>query len=129
MIFTFESKTQGFGSPTTTLNFEADQIGDVITKFKQFLKGCGYELDGDIVYTGTTNEYDTITIGGVPSFVLSDEKIELDDLSTPTFYSDDVILDLSNYGAAQETITIPPGEISINLSGDDVCCGKCNKKS
>lgn len=53
MKFTFKSKFVGFGSPETTMEFEVDQIEDIIVYFEQFLKGCGYELGNghlDIVY-------------------------------------------------------------------------------
>jgi hypothetical protein len=46
-IFTFESKSVGFGSPTVTINFEADQVEDVIWRFNQFLNGCGYDIEID----------------------------------------------------------------------------------
>lgn len=53
MKFTFKSEFVGFGSPQTTMEFEVDQLEDVLVYFEQFLKGCGYELGNghlDIVY-------------------------------------------------------------------------------
>lgn len=46
MQFTFNSKFVGFGSPSTTLEFEADTLQDVLEKFADFLRGSGYHFDG-----------------------------------------------------------------------------------
>ena len=48
MIFTLQSKFQGFGSPKVTMEFEVDQLEDVLTYFEQFLRGSGYTIDGMI---------------------------------------------------------------------------------
>ena len=48
MVFTFTSQFQGFGSPKTTLEFEADAIEDVVMYFEQFLRGSGYHFDGNL---------------------------------------------------------------------------------
>lgn len=48
MKFKFESQFIGFGSPKTTMEFDVDQLEDVLMYFKQFLKGSGYDIDGDI---------------------------------------------------------------------------------
>ena len=60
MKFTFKSKFQGFGSPETTMEFEADSLNDVITYFEQFLRGAGYHFDGvlDIVPPDDEMNYD-----------------------------------------------------------------------
>ena len=52
MKFTFKSKQHGFGSPETTVEFEVDQLEDVVYYFEDFLRGCGYRFDGklDFVY-------------------------------------------------------------------------------
>lgn len=52
MKFTFKSEFVGFGSPETTLTFEADQIEDVIAYFEQFLMGAGYNWlkPGEILF-------------------------------------------------------------------------------
>lgn len=59
MIFKFESKFQGFGSPTNTLEVEVDDIDDVLDYFAQFLRGSGYVINGDLVITENSNEYDS----------------------------------------------------------------------
>ncbi len=46
--FTFIQEYQGFGSPKSTIEFEADQLGDVVEYFTQFLRGCGYHIDGHL---------------------------------------------------------------------------------
>lgn len=48
MKFKFESQFIGFGSPKTTMEFDVDQLEDVLMYFKQFLEGSGYDIDGDI---------------------------------------------------------------------------------
>lgn len=48
MKFKFESQFIGFGSPKTTMEFDVDQLEDVLMYFKQFLQGSGYAIDGDI---------------------------------------------------------------------------------
>jgi hypothetical protein len=59
MKFKFESQFIGFGSPKTTMEFEVDQIEDVLMYFKQFLQGCGYDIDGEL-YLNNTNFSDVI---------------------------------------------------------------------
>jgi len=48
MIFTFNSKFIGFGSPSSTLEFEADALEDVLVRFEDFLRGSGYHFDGHL---------------------------------------------------------------------------------
>lgn len=49
MKFTFTGEYQGFGSPKNTMEFEVDQLEDVLMYFQQFLKGAGYHFDGDVI--------------------------------------------------------------------------------
>lgn len=65
MKFTFKSETAGFGSPSTTLEVEVDQLEDVLHYFADFLRGSGYHFDGhiDIVDYNET-EYQSETTGG-----------------------------------------------------------------
>lgn len=46
--FTFTRQFHGFGSPKTTVEFEADQLEDVLENFTDFLRGCGYHIDGHL---------------------------------------------------------------------------------
>ena len=46
--FTFTSEFQGFGSPKNTLEFDCDQLEDVLMYFEQFLKGAGFIYDGHL---------------------------------------------------------------------------------
>lgn len=48
MKFVFTSQFQGFGSPKNTLEFESDQLADVVEYFEQFLRGAGYHFDGHL---------------------------------------------------------------------------------
>lgn len=64
MKFTFKSEFVGFGSPETSMQFEADDLGDVLNYFKQFLQGAGYVIDGELdvvpneVFYGENNHID-----------------------------------------------------------------------
>jgi len=62
MIFNFNSKSVGFGSPETSMEVEVDQIEDVLHHFTRFLKGCGYEIDGIIKVTKYEPEQYTFTV-------------------------------------------------------------------
>lgn len=49
----FGPSTKGLGSveisePKLTMEFEADSYHEVIRNFQMFLKGCGYEFNGNI---------------------------------------------------------------------------------
>jgi hypothetical protein len=59
MNFIFKSKSVGFGSPETTMEFEADDINDVMMYFTDFLRGAGYTFDGvvDIVDSNYEDDY------------------------------------------------------------------------
>jgi hypothetical protein len=48
MIFTLKSQQLGFGSPELTLEFEADDISDVVSYFQDFLRGSGYQISGNL---------------------------------------------------------------------------------
>ena len=50
MNFTFGAK-EAFKSKDISVNFEAESIGDILSQFEDFLRGCGFILDGylDIV--------------------------------------------------------------------------------
>ena len=62
----FSPGTRGLGSveisePKLTMEFEADSYHEVLRNFKMFLKGCGFEFEGDIEVADN-------------SFTISDEK-------------------------------------------------------
>lgn len=49
----FNPSTRGLGSvaisePKLTMEFEADSYYEVLRNFQMFLKGCGFEFEGDI---------------------------------------------------------------------------------
>ena len=67
MKFTFNSKFVGFGSPSSTLEFEADALSDVLERFGDFLRGSGYHFDGyidivphdeELIYEEEDDEYE-----------------------------------------------------------------------
>ena len=55
MKFKFESQFIGFGSPKTTMEVEVDQLEDILAYFKDFLRGCGYDIHGELCI----HEYET----------------------------------------------------------------------
>lgn len=60
MKFTFTSEFVGFGSPKNTMEFEVDQLSDVVTYFEQFLRGCGYHFDGHLDFLTDEELYGTV---------------------------------------------------------------------
>lgn len=56
MKFTFKSKQHGFGSPEFTMEFEVDQIEDVLFYFEQFLRGSGYVTEGTLDFIKEDDE-------------------------------------------------------------------------
>lgn len=64
MKFTFISEFQGFGSPKTSMQFEADSLEDVLMYFKDFLQGAGYVIDGDIDVIPPEQELPFANYGG-----------------------------------------------------------------
>jgi len=65
MIFNFNSKSIGFGSPETSMKFEVDQIDDILMYFERFLKGCGYDIDGQIKIVKGEGQNYTFTFEGL----------------------------------------------------------------
>jgi hypothetical protein len=62
MIFNFSSKAMGFGSPELSMEVEADQIEDVLHYFTRFLRGSGYDIDGEIKVVKCEPEQYTYTV-------------------------------------------------------------------
>lgn len=56
MKFTFKSKEQGFGSPEFAMEFEVDQIDDVLFYFEQFLRGAGYNPEGKLEFVSDQHD-------------------------------------------------------------------------
>lgn len=56
--FSFNSYNNG---RNTTVEFEAEQIDEVIENFEEFLRGCGYYFHGQIVrFEEEPENFDTI---------------------------------------------------------------------
>lgn len=89
MKFIFKSKFQGFGSPETTMEFEADDLNDVLMYFTDFLRGAGYTFDGvvDIVSLETHSEFDEEqqTQNGVWPFNKDEHEYEKEELPFPNY--------------------------------------------
>lgn len=135
MKFTFISETVGFGSPSSKLEFECDQLSDVVVYFEQFLRGAGYVFDGNLNLNNITEtQNDFISPGDdyVPDYSTGcspfsphfDDTITIGDISLNNF----------EYGAAQpaiETFAFTGGSdtISFDLSEESKCpCkGGCKK--
>ena len=71
MIFTFKSKFQGFGSPEVTVEFECDQLSDVVVYFEQFLRGAGYVFDGNLDFVDDEQQFE--------EFMEDEEEPQLDE--------------------------------------------------
>lgn len=66
MIFTFKSKSMGFASTETSMEIQVDRLDEIMTYFGRFLKGCGYDIDGEIriVKDGPPEQY-SFTLEGL----------------------------------------------------------------
>jgi hypothetical protein len=76
--FTFIQEFQGFGSPKNTMEFEVDQLEDILTYFTDFLRGCGYHFDGHLEIAET---YPTSTCNS-ETYDESGQKEDLDNLES-----------------------------------------------
>ena len=59
MRITFKSENEDFEYPegaTVTLEFSSDNLADILTQFGYFLKGAGFELDGEVEIVDKTND-------------------------------------------------------------------------
>jgi len=75
MIFTLKSQQLGFGSPELTLEFEADDIGDVVSYFQDFLRGSGYQISGNLEIVPAEQE---LVESHASEYVLSDIDFQYD---------------------------------------------------
>jgi hypothetical protein len=110
--FTLTCEHDGPVGSKNTLEFEADFLPTVLEHFRQFLKGCSFEFDGeleivDVDYSHREPEPDY------------DDEYE-DDVGEQVF--DNMATSLTSYGAGQpveQTISIT----SIDLSDKCSVCG------
>jgi hypothetical protein len=112
MKFTFTSEFIGFGSPKNTMEFEADQIGDVIVYFEQFLRGAGYHFDGylDIV-PHDENLTDEDGVPTMPEYPFMDEALVNEDSTVSP-----------EWQATVNSLMNPP---KFRASDEDVSGGSC----
>ena len=75
MKFTFTSEFQGFGSPKNTMEFEVDQLEDVLMYFQQFLKGAGLNSSVD---TDLDTYEDNTVLDLIHSHMMSGRKVSDD---------------------------------------------------
>lgn len=79
---------------TITYESKREYLDDILEDFRDFLKGCGFQIDGDI--TVTNND----------QFDLSNISIDLDspyNVDTITFGSVETIDSITNYGNSYNT--------------------------
>lgn len=57
MKFVFTSQSTGYGDPKHTIEFEAEQLSDVVGYFEQFLRGSGYAIDGQLDFVSDNTDY------------------------------------------------------------------------
>lgn len=112
MKFTFKSETVGFGSPTSTLEFEADQLEDVLHYFADFLRGAGYSFDGYLDVVEYEPEYQSETGGSWP-FSQSEQTDELSDGDLP----------FANYGGEKCAVCGLTRQMMGQSPCHDVRCG------
>ena len=110
--FTLICEHDGPVGSKNTLEFEADFLPTVLEHFRQFLKGCTFEFDGELEIVGLDHYKE-------PESDYEDEYEE-DYVGTQVFNS--MATSLTSYGAGQpvdETISIT----SLDLSDKCSVCG------
>ena len=111
--FTLTCEHDGPVGSKNTLEFEADFLPTVLEHFRQFLKGCSFEFDGELEIVDVDYSYKEPE----PDY---DDEYEEDDVGEQVF--DNMASSLTSYGAGQpveQTISIT----SINLSDKCSVCG------
>ena len=53
--------------PKLTMEFEADGLDEIFSQFGMFLKGCGYDIKGDVITEDF--DWDTNTVTKYKSFL------------------------------------------------------------
>jgi hypothetical protein len=107
-----------------TVEFNAETLNDIMNEFEMFLRGAGFHFNGqlDIVEEEEFKEEETETsetgswnwtVGQLMKGPVTLQDVTKED----TFVSPDINLNLSNYGAAQPTISFPPGVDTITITG------------
>lgn len=120
-----------------TTECEYEQLSDVIGAFQDFLRGCGYVFDGTLDIIEDTPIEETAGCGNncegceceKPSArspewdwtvnQLMKGPVTLQDVTKEddTLSFGDIEINLGDYGAACETVTISPGEDTITITG------------
>jgi len=110
--FTLTCEHDGPVGSKNTLEFEADFLPTVLEHFRQFLKGCSFEFDGELEIVGLDYYKE-------PELDYPDEYEE-DSVGAQVF--DNMATNLTSYGAGQpveEMVTMD----SISLSEKCSVCG------
>ena len=112
-----------------TVEFNAETLDDILNEFEMFLRGAGFHFNGqlDIVNVDEWNEdSDGIEEFETPQFQFDEEKIKKrwdatiqSMMNPPKFRANEekVEIGVNSYGAAQPTISFPPGVDTITLTG------------
>ena len=101
----------------TTKEFYAGSIKDIVQEFEYFLRGCGYEFEGNISLKNITEPKENKSCSGGCSGCNTEDTISLGD----------VTIDIDNYGAAQpyygydefSSLSFPAGVDTITLTSHD----------
>jgi len=123
--FTLTCEHDGPVGSKNTLEFEADFLPTVLEHFRQFLKGCSFEFDGELEIVGLDyykepepdhpDEYEEDYVGA-----------QVFDSMVSNLTSDNN-MSIPSYGAAQAAIDFPIEETisitSIDLSDKCSVCG------
>lgn len=134
--FTFTTQDD-FGGKTT-LDFDGLILSDVLERFESFLLGAGYRFDGKLDFV---DDFQSEKCGGNCSSCSCDKGEDVfanmvdnwPNMKEPEddgiFISDnDIHIDLSNYGAACETIIPPQGVDTITITSGSEKKKNANKR-
>jgi hypothetical protein len=107
--FTLTCEHDGPVGSKNTLEFEADFLPNVLEHFRQFLKGCSFEFDGELEIVGLDYYKEP-----EPDY---DDEYEEDDVGEQVF--DNMAANLMASSHKDDTISIT----SLNLSDKCSVCG------
>ena len=75
--FKFEEQTVDTGNKSTTIEFNAISLNTILNEFTDFLKGCGYRIDGYV---------DIVNPEGTPSTINALKNSEINVTSALRFF-------------------------------------------
>ena len=126
-----------------TTEFNYVSLSDILPAVEDFLRGCGFVFEGHLDFvqdeeetTGCGNNCEGCECGTTEKSAewnwtvnqLMKGPITLEDVTKEDVYvsPDSISIDLTNYGAACETVTFEPGVDTITItSTSSDCCQLC----